>query len=70
MFCGPAVVFCSFILAQVATASHPKVTVSIRHLGHLRGERGGCKSRRVGEELVEWRSAVHLLGALTAASKC
>lgn len=60
MPCCPAVVSCTFTLAQAATASHLKVTPSIRLLGRLRGKREegrGCKSKKVGEELEEWKSA-------------
>lgn len=63
-----AVVSSTSILARAANASHLKVTPSARLLGlpEKRGEgrgeegkggEGGCKSRRAGEELAEWKSS-------------
>lgn len=63
IFCGPALVSRSFLLAQAATASHPKVTLSISRQGD-----GGCKTRSVAEELVACNSAVLLSAAPIAAS--
>lgn len=58
-----AVVSSTSILAQAANASHLKVTLSTRlsgppeKRGEGRGGEGGCKSRRAGEELAEWKSS-------------
>jgi len=65
-----AVVSWSFTLAQATNASHLKVTSSARLLGRQRGE-GRCDSRRVGEELAEWKSSSSAVGPFShaAASK-
>lgn len=78
MLCTDAVVSCTLIIAQAATASRFKVIPSSRLSHHLGQDRGGAKVRRVGEERSEWRapslSAVYPVSALSdrhaATTKC